>query len=132
MAVLSRDQVLGAHAARIRELVAVPELGGELLVQGMTAGERNRYEFAVIKQKKGATTFDVMQFRSTLLRFSLVDEAGTFIFDDSNKQLIDGWPASVVERLVEVARRLSGIGEKDEADLGLRSASAPAGSTPSD
>ena len=132
MAVLSRDQVLGARAERVREVVAVPELGGDLLVQGMTAGERNQYEFAVIKQKKGATTFDVMQFRSTLLRFSLVDEAGTLIFDDANKHLINGWPASVVERLVDVARRLSGIGEKDESDLGLRSASAPAGSSASD
>ena len=131
MAILSRDQILSARADRVREAVPVPEFGGEILVQGMTAGERNRYESAVITQKKGGTKFDLMAFRSTLLRYSLVDESGAFLFDDDSKKAIDAWPATVTERLIDVAKRLSGIGDQDEADLGLRSADSPAGSSAS-
>jgi hypothetical protein len=119
--VLSRDAILRADDI-VTEWVEVPEWfqgkpGGGVYVRGMTAGERDALETSMLTNKGQPNTERLAQFRSRLLILSVVDEAGRKIFQTGDVRAVSQKSMAAVERVLDVARRLSGMTEEDVEEL---------------
>ena len=111
--VLSRDTILAAVELP-RELVAVPEWGGDVYVRGMTGAERDKFELDLAQRRKlGKST----RFRASLVVATVCDEAGNPIFLAKDVDAIDAMPAAGLDRVTTIATRLSGIGADDAEEL---------------
>ena len=113
---LTRDQILRAPDIQ-EETVAVPEWGGNVLVRGMTGAERDAFEASVITGRGANRQVNLQNIRAKLVARSVVDEAGAQIFTEADIEALGGKSALALERLFDVASRLSGIGAVELEEL---------------
>jgi hypothetical protein len=106
---LSRVAILAAVDIHT-ETVSVPEWGGSVTVRGLTGTERDAFE-----QRCHETSY--ANVRANLLAFSLVDENGKRLFSLEDVQALGAKSAAPLDRLFDVARRLSGIGQREVKEL---------------
>lgn len=113
-----RRAVLGAQD-RAFEYVDVPEWGGiTIKVQALSGTARDRYQAANLifgTNAKGApaiTGYNLAGATARLVALSIVDEDGAAVFSD--KDILDLGDRSPValDRVADVARRLSGLTEE--------------------
>lgn len=121
MVVLNRDAVL-KHVALPKELVEIPEWGGSVWVRGLTAGERDEFENTVLRQrptKKGRVvqTVSLQDARARLAVMSVVDNEGQRLFTYDDVARLSQLSASAVDRIFDVASRLSGMTDEDVDEL---------------
>jgi len=97
-----------------REDVALPEFGEGVVVPvwGMTAGERTRFEQAM-QGKSGPVAARVAEIRERLVVACCKNDDGVPLFSLQDVQAISQQRADVVERIVNVAQRLSGFTAAD-------------------
>ena len=112
---LTKEQIFEADDLEA-EVVEVPEWGGSVKVRGLTGRERDRLEATVaLTNKKGeqiGTNLD--NLRARLCAMSIVDEDGKLMFTSKDDVLQLGRKSAVVvNRIFEVAQRLSGLTEQD-------------------
>lgn len=110
MNVLSRKQIDEA-SDRPRETVEVPEWGGSVLVQGMTAADRDAWEAESMPEGDGEQP-RLENLRARLCARCIVNEAGKRLYSDDEAGALGAKSAAAINRLYEVARRLSGIGRE--------------------
>lgn len=91
--------------------VDVPEWGGEVCVRGLTARERDHFEASI------GTSANLDNLRARLVVLSLCDEDGERIFKDSDAIELGKKNATVVNRLFDVARSMSGMTDADVQEL---------------
>ena len=115
---LTKEQILEAQDIQ-REEVEVPEWGGTVYVKALTAAERDQYESTIIEfgmdGKPRKMRLD--KIRTLLAAMTICDEDGARIFKDSEIAAIGGKSAAALERVIEVAQRLSGISQNDVEEL---------------
>jgi hypothetical protein len=112
MAMLSAAAILSVDDA-VSETVPVPEWGGDVIVKGMTGTERDAFEAGI--RPKGV--LDLRNARAKLLVKVLVNENGTRLFADVQAGELGKRSAIVIERIYDVAARLSGMTEEAEAEI---------------
>lgn len=114
---LSREQFLEAagKVKRPSRSVSVPALGGDVIIQGMTVGERTRFEQSCL-DKKGK--FNSREMRERLIGECLVQEDGSKMLADGDLGILTRLPAGVIEPLFDAARELSGMTDADVKELG--------------
>lgn len=105
--VLNRDAILTANDLPIEE-VDVPEWGGKLKVRGMTASQREAFESFMINQKSGSNIEGV---RARLVVYSVLGQDNQPMFTEEDLPALSGKSAQVLDRIAEVAQRLSGLGK---------------------
>ncbi len=121
--ILNRDQILTAVDQKV-EPVEVPEWGGTVLVRGLTGAERDGYEAEMVSRRGKKVEFNLQNARAKLCARSIVDEHGVRLFNDDEDMLALGKKnAAALERVFEVARRLSGLTEDDVEELTKNSGS---------
>lgn len=113
---LSRDAILVPRALK-REIVAVPEFGGTVIIQELTAAERDAFEASCVKRKGKQTSVDAANIRAKLVVQAARDESGARLFADTDVEALGGLSATAINRLFEVASRLSGLGDADVEEL---------------
>ena len=127
-----RDQILEADDLP-SELVEVPEWKVTVEVRGMTGTDRDAYEAKAVALKRGGTDIELRlaDFRSKLLVKCLFDpESGERVFADNEAQKLGAKSGQVIERLFEVAGRLSGMADSSvEAARGNSVTARSGGST---
>jgi hypothetical protein len=130
MAILSKKQILDAPDLKI-ETVPVPEWGGDVLVRGLTGEQRDTFEASIVhlEGKKAAT--DLANIRAKLVSASLVDEKGDLLFDERDVEALGRKSAVALQRIFEVAQRLSGLTQSDVEELAKNSGSALGGASTS-
>ena len=116
MALLGRDAILATDDLP-RELVAVPEWGGEVYVRCMTAAERDDWEASVVQLDGTKTTANLANLRAKLVARTVCDEAGARLFSDADVSVLGAKSAAAMDRLYSVAARLSKISKSDEEEL---------------
>lgn len=132
MAVLTRDAILASDDLP-RELVSVPEWGGDVYVRGMTGVERDAYESAAAAMVDGdVVVIDDKGARARLVGFCIVDEAGQRLFSDDDIVALAGKSAAPLDRVYHVAARLSGIGRVGASDAVGNSEAGQTGDSSSD
>ena len=127
---LSREQIIGA-ADRKTEDVDVPEWGGTVRVRALSGVERDAYEAGIVQLRgDGSKVVNLKNLRGRLVSLSCVDEEGNRIFTDEDAIALGDKSASALERVFDVARRLSGLSEDDVEELAEGFGGAPSdGST---
>lgn len=125
---LTRDAILAAQDIQ-REEVPVPEwktAGVDLvLVQGMNGGERDALEASMIKGKGKNSQVNLEDLRAKVVARCAIDEDGNRIFADADIPLLAKKSAAALNRVYEVAQRLSGITQEDVEELTKNSETAP-------
>ena len=128
MAVLTRDQILAADDLKTEE-VEVPEWGGSVLVRTLTAHERDVFEDGLIKTKgRGRNQTREMQLedvRAKLACLTIVDAGGVQIFNRADMLELGKKSAGALNRVWDVASRLSGMTNEDVEELLGNSETAP-------
>ena len=110
---LSRNDILKASDIKTEE-VNIPEWGGSVLVRGLSGVERGLYESSLApKGVDGKSVFDTVYLRIKMLVIVCVDEKGHPLFTEADIEALGKKSAGPIERLFEVASRLSGLSEKD-------------------
>jgi len=107
---LKRDDILKVQDIKI-EKVHVPEWGGDVYVKGMTGAERDGFEASVVNMRGKGTNVDMSNIRAKLATQTLCDENGERLFTDVDVKALGKKSASALQRVFEVAQRLSGIGD---------------------
>jgi hypothetical protein len=108
MPILNRDQILSAPDI-VKELVSVPEWGGDVYVKGMTGAERDNYEASVVTIRGKHRDFNLSNIRAKLVSASVCDEKGARLFTDADVKALGSKSSAALQRVFEVAQRLSGL-----------------------
>ena len=105
---LSKKQIIAAKDIE-SEIVPVPEWGGEVTVQGLSLAEKDKWTECILVDGKanmsGATAL--------LCALCIRGEDGERLFSSDEIGLLDAKSASAIDRVFQVAQRLSGIGQED-------------------
>lgn len=131
MNILSREQILEAKDL-VTEAVEVPEWGGSVLVKSLTGAERDQYESAIVEQKGRDTKVNLRNARARLVALSVVDEEGKRLFSPNDVSLLGAKSAAALQRVFNVAMRLSGITDDDVKELTEELEADPFEDSPSD
>ena len=113
---LSRNEILEAQDLD-KEQVAVPEWGGDILIRGGSADERDAFDISIMEGKGANRQVNMKRLRVKLLALALVDEAGNRLFSEADLALLAKKNAKVIERLFKVAQRLWGIGKEEVSEF---------------
>jgi len=118
---LSRENILNAVDIKT-EVVSCPEWGGDVMVRGLTAQERDKLEQSLYTTKKHGNGFEVVPTKSDTIRVKLVvltcvNENGDLIFTVADIDSLNKKSAAPIDRIFAVAQRLSGLTEKDVEEL---------------
>jgi hypothetical protein len=120
MTLLNRDAILGSDDKQYED-VAVPEWGGTVRVAGMTGGDRNSYQasMVVVGPNGSVQRLNMNDQLAKLLSRCLIDEDGNRLFSDKDIKALSAKSGAVLDRLGDVALRLSGLRKEDvEAEAG--------------
>lgn len=118
---LSRDAILGAVDIQT-EKVPVPEWGDDVIIRGLTGEERDAYEGSRRQIRNLGTPQQEMvliqdNMRANLLVKCIVDENGERLFTDRDAGLLGMKNGRVLDRLFDVAARLSGLNDEEQEKL---------------
>ena len=116
MGLLTKEQILNAKDIETEE-VEVKEWDGSVLVKGLSALERDKWEASVFKQKGKNSEMNWINARAKLVKLTAVDEAGNCIFDAKDIEALGNKSAAALEKVFTVAQRLSGLTKEDMDSL---------------
>ena len=116
MAILNRDAIRAASDITT-ETVEVPEWGGSVLVRGLTGAQRDRFEAGMVEMRKGKLAPKLSNVRAQLVALSLVDEQGQRMFSQDDVEMLGNKSCAALQRIWDVARRLSGLSDEDVEEL---------------
>lgn len=125
---LKRDAILNAVDI-VTEEVPVPEWGGSVLVRGMNGAERDAYEGSMITGRGKDAQLNIQDARAKLVVACSVDETGAQLFSGADVAALSRKSAIALDRIYEVAARLSGITKEDVEALVKNSVSVPSASS---
>lgn len=128
---LSRDDILGAKDIEI-EKVDVPEWHGSVFVKGMSGTERDRFEASIVEQRGKNAKVSMENIRAKLAAESICDEDGNRLFSIEDINALGEKSASALQRVFDVAQRLSGITGEDVEELTEEMDANPSGGSASD
>lgn len=111
---LTKEQILDAQDIT-KELVKVPEWGGDIYVCTMTGEERDAFEVSIMDKKTSKVNF--ANIRAKLCAKTIRDENGHTMFTDKDVDVLGRKSALALDRIYEVAQRLNGIGKKEIDEL---------------
>lgn len=120
--ILSRDAILKADDIK-RELVEVKDWGGSVYVKAMTGAERDKFEEDSLVRRGKRRETNLLNFRARLVVRTVVGDDGKRLFADDDADALGEKSAAVLDRLYDVAARLSGISDEDVNELVGESAS---------
>lgn len=115
---LDRDAILNAPDLDVKE-VEVPEWGGTVLIKPLSGRERDAYEQSNLKQTSKGSRLNLENARARLVSLCVVDEQGNKLFTKDDVKQLGKKSAAALDRVVEVARDASGLGDSEEADMAL-------------
>ena len=116
MGVLSRDAFLAAASRLPRKVLEFAELGGSVIVQGITGAQRDWFEQWMFKARGKNKDENLKNIRAQLVSMCLIDEDGQKLCGSVDD--LGNIRADVLERLFDEARRLSGMTQEDVDELG--------------
>lgn len=120
MAILTKQQILDADDLK-KEVVPVPEWGGEVIVTTMTGAAKDAYECSIVQFDGGKATQNLNNVRAKLIAASVVDEQNNLLFSDKEVELLGRKSAAALDRVFAVAQRLNAVTQDDLEELAKKS-----------
>jgi hypothetical protein len=128
---LSKAAILAADDLEYEEL-EVPQWGGTVRIRALSGTERDAFENSMYQQRGKDLVRNAANIRAKLVARSVVDDEGERIFADQDVNALGKKSAAALDRIFEVAARLSRINEDDVEAMGKPSEDDPSeGSTSS-
>ena len=131
MQMLSREAILAAQDT-VLEVVAVPEWGGDVTVRSLTGAERDWLESQIVHREGKTVTTNLENLRAKLAAMTLCDAEGQRLFTEQDITALAAKSAAALDRVFQVAARLSALREEDLAEAARSFAPARNGDLPSD
>ena len=131
MALLNKDQITAVDDRQWKD-VDVPEWGGTVRVLGMSGTERNAYQssLVVLGPNGSVQRMNMTDQLAKLCARSMVGEDFERLFTDKEVAALGKKNGAVLERIGQVAQRLSGLRKEDvEAKAGNSEAPQSGAST---
>jgi hypothetical protein len=113
---LSREDILGADDLQ-RELVHVPEWNGDVYVRCLTGQERDHIGYWTMDDNGKDLSERYANIRARVLIFSLCDAQGMPLFLLNDVERLGKKSGIVLDRLYDIASRLSGMRKEDAESL---------------
>lgn len=119
MNLLSKEALVAAATERKlpREVVEVPELGGSVIVQGMTGIERDAWERSLVTGRGARRDVNTDNIRARLAVRCLIDQNGARLFTDEDAKHLGNLRADVLTRIFAAAQRVCGVSDGDVDEL---------------
>jgi hypothetical protein len=130
MALLSKEAIF-AQNDQTHEDVEVPEWGGTVRLRSLTGEERDAYEASMVQQVGKKARANLRNMRAKLVAMAAIKETGEPLFDHADVMRLGQSNAAALDRLFEVAQRLSGLSDDDLKELEEGFGSAPNGASTS-
>lgn len=99
------------------EEVYIPEWGGVVRVRGLTASQRDQLESDSLQFKGRNQTINLQNMRARMVVFCVVDAEGNPLFTERDIRALGDRSARALDRIFDVATRLSGMGNSDIEEL---------------
>jgi hypothetical protein len=131
MTLLTRKQIL-AISDIVTQTVSVPEWGGEVLVRGLSGAERDQFEATFITVNGASPTIHLQGMRAQLVSMAVVDEKGELLFTPDDVIALGAKSAVALQRVFDVAQKLSGLTKADVEELAKNLPKGQNGGSPSD
>jgi len=118
---LTRAQIMSVEDLPYEGL-DVPEWAGSVRVRGLTGTERGIWEKTISSMDTSAdgakvdVTFDLSEMRVALCTLCMVDDQGARLFENHEVALLGQKSAAAIQRVYDVAARLSGIAKEAVED----------------
>lgn len=128
---LTRDAILQATDLTFED-VQVPEWGGMVRVRGLTGAERDAFEASVVERQGKQSKLNMTNIRARFVALVVVDGEGKRLFSDADVAALGRKSGVALNRVFEVAQRLSGITETDMSELEKNSAGGQSDGSTSD
>lgn len=116
MPYLDREAIF-AIADLTYEDVEVPEWGGTVRVRSLTAADRDAYEAGLLDQRGRGVRVNMRNARARLVALSVVDADGNRLFSEADVERLGQKSAAALDRVFDVATRLSGLAQRDLEEL---------------
>jgi len=113
MAFITKDQILKSDDLA-KELVSVPEWGGDVYVRTLTGTERDLFESKIVGKNGGV---NMENLRARLAVLTMVDESGKRLFEDSDIKELSRKSSKALSRVFNVAQELNKISDDDVEEL---------------
>jgi len=110
---LTREAILQADDLP-RELVQVPEWGGDVYVSTLTGTQRDAFEQS-LQGKKDRVDLENVRARFAVL--TICDEKGTRLFTHADISKLGKKSAAALDRVFAVAQRLNGFSDSDSREI---------------
>ncbi len=115
--ILGRDDILKAKDVR-QETVAVPEWGGSVIVETMTARERDLMEQHLVDGRGDDKKIKLENLRAKVVSLTVVNKRGHRLFNTNDDvKLLGAKSAAAMERIFVVACRMNRLTEQDVEQL---------------
>lgn len=128
---LSKAEILAKDDLK-KEEVFVPEWDAWVIVQSMSASQRDRFEAGTVVRNGKKVTTNLENIRARLCLLCMVDENGERLFQEEDTWPLGGKSASALDRIFTVAQRLNGLRDEDVQELAGESSAAQNGDSHSD
>ncbi len=115
MPALTRDQILSADDLK-KELVSVPEWGGDVWVRTLTGDKRDQFEALIVEQQ----TVDALYgsgIRARFAAWTICDEKGNLLFTEDDVAELGKKSSAALDRVFEVCQRLNHLSAADVDEL---------------
>ena len=116
MKLLTRDAILQAEDLPTED-IEVEEWGGAVRVRALTGAERDAFEQSIVEQRGKSTRVNMRNIRAKLVALTVVDADGKRLFSDKDAELLGKKSAAALDRVFEVAQKLSGLSPEDMEEL---------------
>lgn len=118
-----RDKILAAQDIPT-EVVTIPEWGVDILVRGMSAGDRITLMQNAFDQNTQQVNMSIV-YPDVVVACAHDPASNEPIFTEADKAAILAKSSAAVERLANVGLRLSGIGKDEQDAAGKDSSNSP-------
>lgn len=122
-----REKILQNRPAKT-EAVLCPEWDCSVNVKAISGTERDEYESS-LSDDNGERS--IANMRARLCVLACVDDDGKPLFTSDDAAALGKQPASALDRVFQVAKRLGGIGQEAVKDAEKNSESGPSVDSPS-
>lgn len=113
---LDRDSILKATDIEY-EIVEVPEWGGKVRVRALTGTQRDAFESSMVVGEGKKQKVTTQNIRAKLVQLTVVDMNGAQLFGPTDIAFLGAKSAAALDRVYEVAARLSKISKEDVDEL---------------
>lgn len=127
---LSKDEIFGMDDIPMEEVVVPEWKNRKVLICGLTAAGKNAYQASLVEIKGTSRKVRMENATAKLLVRTIVNRQRQPIFTETDIERLGSKSAAALERLATVANRLSGMDEKENAELVKNSEAAQSDDSP--